>query len=52
MVMEVAALIILPVKTLLNLFSTQTVVNIVETSGILGSRVLLATVHARFFGIS
>jgi hypothetical protein len=46
--MEEAVLIVLPVKLLVNLFSTESVVNIVETIGILGSRRLLATVRARF----
>jgi hypothetical protein len=42
--MEAAVLIVLPVKMVLILFSTQTVAKIVETSGILGSRGLFATV--------
>jgi hypothetical protein len=44
--MEEAVLIVLPVKKRLKLFSTQTVVKIVETSGILGSRGVFATVIA------
>jgi hypothetical protein len=43
MVMEEAVLIVLPVKMLLNLFSTESVVKIVETFVILGSLSLFAT---------
>ena len=48
MVMEAAVLIVLPVKISVNLFSTESVVKIVETAGILGSRRLLATVRGQF----
>jgi hypothetical protein len=48
MVMEEAVVIVFPVKMWLNLFSTESVVKIVETIRILGSRRLLATVRARF----
>jgi hypothetical protein len=46
--MEAAVDIVFPAKTLLNLFSTESVVKIVETVGILGSRGLLATVRGQF----
>jgi hypothetical protein len=47
MVMEETALIVLLVKMLLKVFSTESVVKIVETIGILGSQRLFATVCGR-----
>jgi hypothetical protein len=49
--MEEAVLIVLLMKNPLNLFSTESVVKIVETTGILGSRRLFATVCAGFCGV-